>query len=126
MKAKIIMLIDDEELVLKSVSKLLQKQGFDVIVCKSGGEAIEKIKSEEVNLIVCDVRMPGMTGVETLKKIREQVKSAGKNKIPEIIITGYVEDETNKEVEDLNVAEYLYKPFDMRDFLDAVQRSLEA
>src|SRR3989338_10162723 len=70
---KRILVIDDEELVLKSVTKLLEKEGYEVAACRSGKEALEKTKKEAFDLIVCDVRMPKLNGIETLKKIREQV-----------------------------------------------------
>jgi len=121
-----ILLIDDEELVIKSVGKLLNKEGYEVINCESGEEAIERIKNENVDLIVCDVRMPKLSGIETLKNIREFIKTNNRKAVPEILITGYADEEATKQAEALRVAEYLYKPFDLRDFLACVKRSLQS
>jgi len=123
-KPKIVLIIDDEEIVLKSISKLLRKNGYDVLICHSGEEALEKIKKDSVNLIVCDIRMPTMSGVETLKGIRDLLKEKNQEPVPEIVITGYAEDQTNKEIEALKVAEYIYKPFDVRDFLTSIRKHL--
>ena len=115
----------DEELVLKSVTKLLEKEGYEVAACRSGKEALEKTKKEAFDLIVCDVRMPKLNGIETLKKIREQVALKKGKRPPEIVITGYADPAANQEIESLQVAEYLYKPFDLRDFLNAVKKALK-
>lgn len=121
---KKILLIDDEELVVKSVDKLLRKEGYEVIACKSGEDAIEKAKAEAVDLVICDIRMPKLTGIETIRKIRELFKTAGRKLVPEILITGYADEESNHEAEALQVAEYLYKPFDLRDFLTCVKKTI--
>jgi len=123
--SKRILLIDDEELVVKSVSKLLTKQGFEAIVCRSGEEGIEKIKKDTVDLIICDIRMPSISGIETVKEIRRLLEADGKRKVPEILITGYADDDATKEAEALQVAEYIYKPFDLVEFLDCVRRNIK-
>lgn len=121
---KRIMVIDDEELVVKSVEKLLQRQGYGVIVCRSGDIALEMIKKEDVDLIVCDIRMPNISGVETIKKIREIRLGEGRKSIPEILITGYADPECTAEAEKLKVTDYLYKPFDLLAFLASVKKCI--
>ena len=124
MKSKIL-LIDDEELVVKSISKLLSKEGYEVLVSRSGDDAIDKASREVVDLIVCDVRMPGKNGVETIRRIREILKTMKRKPVREIFITGYAEEDIGREVESLQAADYLYKPFDTRDFLNCIKRNLE-
>jgi len=126
MAPKKILVIDDEELVLKSIVVLLRKQGYEVIACKSGEEAVEEIKRSAVDLVVCDVRMPKFSGIETIKTIRSFLASANKKPIREILITGYADEQMSAKVEELKVAEYMYKPFDLRDFLACVKKNLEA
>ena len=121
---KTVMVIDDEELVIKSVEKLLKREGYQVIVCRNGDTAIQAIKTADVDLIVCDIRMPNISGVETIKKIREIRQQNKKTKIPEILITGYADSETNAEAERLQVTDYLYKPFDLMVFLDSVKKNI--
>ena len=123
MAQKKILLVDDEDLVVRSIDKLLKKQGHEVLVCRSGEEALEKIKTLNVDLLVTDVRMPGISGVELIKKIREYLGKNMRPAIKEIIITGYAEDDMNKEAESLKVADYIYKPFDLRDFMAAIDRN---
>lgn len=124
MAEKKILVIDDEELVLKSIQTLLRRTGYEVIVSRNGQEALSVIKELQIDLIVCDVRMPSFSGIETIKAIRSFLLSEQKNLIPEILITGYAEESFNKQIEELNVAEYMYKPFDLRDFLASVKKNL--
>lgn len=124
MKKKKILVIDDEDLVIKSVQRILSRSGFDVIICRNGEEAMAEIKKEDIDLIVCDIRMPGISGIETITEIRRILKNNKKQTIPEILITGYADDELTKAAEALNVAEYIYKPFDLKAFLNCIKDNL--
>lgn len=121
---KKILVIDDEELVIKSVEKILKKEGYKVIVCRRGAEAIDAVKKEHIDLIVCDIRMPNLSGIETIKTIRDIRQQHSQLRIPEILMTGYADQEANAEAEKLMVSDYLYKPFDLRDFLSSVKKNI--
>lgn len=122
--AKNILLIDDDELVTGSLKLLLKNKGYDVEVAKSGWEATKRVERADFDLIIFDVRMPDMDGIETIKKIRDYLKAANKGPIPEILITGYADKDKYEEGTALNVGNYLYKPFDNEDFLRAVKENI--
>ena len=122
--AKKILLVDDEELVIRSVGKLLQKQGYEVLMASSGEEAINLVQKEIIDLVVFDVRMPQMNGIEAIKAIRQYQKKVGRKAIPEILITGYADEHMMEEAEELKVADCLYKPFNVRDFLTCIKKHL--
>ena len=107
--SKRILVIDDESLVADSLRRLLKKSGFEAEITNSGIEALEKIKQFDFDLIVSDIRMPDMDGVEVIKKIRTYLKDEGKPAVPEILITGYASDENLEEAQKLEVADYIYK-----------------
>ncbi|KPK96555.1 MAG: hypothetical protein AMJ95_13570 [Omnitrophica WOR_2 bacterium SM23_72] len=121
---KNVLIIDDEKLVTKSLQKLLAREGYNAVIATSGREAIEKFKNSDFDLIVSDVRMPGMDGIETVEKIRELQKELNKDPIPEIIITGFANEESYNRALKLKVADYIFKPFDSKQFLDAIKRNL--
>lgn len=121
---KNILVIDDEELVAKSLKRLLKKEGYGVTIAASGKEALEKIKDTAFDLIVSDIRMPEIDGIEIIKNIREYLKRKGKKSVPEILITGYASDESFKQAQDLKVADYIYKPFDITEFIKIVKKNL--
>jgi len=79
---------------------------------------------QEFDLIISDIKMPGMNGIETLKKIRELRTAAGKPSIPEVLITGYVEEASLKNALELKVAGFIYKPFSTEEFIAAVKKNL--
>ena len=123
---KSILIIEDEQLITKSLNRLLRKEGYNVAITNSGREALEKIKSEDFDLIVSDIRMPGLDGIETIKEIRKYLVSRQKPPVPEVLITGYADEEKYKQALELKVVDYIYKPFDIKDFLEAVKRNLNA
>ena len=124
--AKRILVIDDEALVIESLKKLLKKKGYDVSIAKNGLEAMQRVEEGDFDLIVSDIRMPDMNGIEIIKKIREYLKRNGKGSVPEILITGYASKENLEEAKKLNVADYIYKPFNIKDFLDGIERNLSS
>lgn len=122
---KNILVIDDEELVTESLKRLLKKEGYNVAIAKSGKEAMERIKETDFNLIVTDVRIPEIDGVEIVKNIRDYLKQNNKKSIPEILITGYSSEESLEQAQELKVADYIYKPFDINVFLETVKKNLK-
>ena len=122
---KRILVIDDEELVTKSVTRLLVYTGYEVLPCRSGEEAFEKIQKETVDLIVSDIRMPQLNGIEAIQKIRQWLKEHRRKPVPEILITGFADEKMHRQAEALNVADFIYKPFDLRDFLTCVKKNLD-
>jgi len=123
--AKRILVIDDEELVVESLKRLLGKEGYNVNMVKNGKEALEKIREADFDLLIADIRMPEMDGVETVKNIREYLKQKGKKLIPEVLITGYSSEENLKQAQELKVADYIHKPFDIKDLLEVVKKNLK-
>lgn len=123
--SKKILVIDDEELVTESLKKLLKKSGYEVEIARNGIKALEKIKESDFDLIISDIRMPDMDGVEVIKQIREHLRLAGKAPVLEILITGYANEESMDQAQKLKVADYLYKPFNIHDFLQIVKKNLD-
>ena len=121
---KKILIIEDEEILTKSLKKLLEKEGYGAETVHNGMSAMEKIKTDDFNLIICDIRMPKMDGIETIRAIRKHLSDNGKKPIPEIIITGYADETKYKDAVNLKVADYIYKPFDTSDFLAAVKKNI--
>ena len=122
---KKILVIDDEGLVTTSLRQLLHKSGYDVDIANSGHAAMDEIKKKDFKLIISDIRMPEMNGIEVIKKIREHLRQTEKTPIPEILITGYADKENFEEAQKLKVADYIYKPFNINEFLDVVKKNLE-
>ena len=113
--AKNILVIDDDGMVSKSLCGLLNKSGFSAEALENGFDAIDRIKDTHIDLIVVDIRMPEIGGVETVKRIKEILKSKHKPDIPVVFITGYTDSKINLEAKELG--EVIFKPFDNQEFL---------
>lgn len=119
-----ILVIDDDRLVAKSLGRLLETQGYGVTVTMNGQEALEAVAKLDFDLIISDIRMPDIDGVETIQKIRATLKEKGKAQIPEIFITGYVEGPSHEEAKKLYTSDFIYKPFDKEKFLTSIDKAL--
>jgi len=122
--AKNILVIDDDKMITKTLQKLLVKKGYGVLIVDNGKDALERIQSFDFDLLICDIRMPQMDGIETIEAIRKERQAQKKTPIREIIITGYADEEKYKSAVNLKVADYIYKPFDIQDLLAAVKKNL--
>ncbi len=118
---KNILLVDDDTLVLKTVGNLLKAQGYNVEPAESVEEALEKVENSSFDLVITDMKMPRMDGIQAIQKIRQLQLSQNKPRIPEIIISGYLDPKKQQEAEGLGIADYIYKPFLIGDFLKTVK-----
>lgn len=116
MKAKILV-IDDELHICNLLEEFLTREGYDVTTSTSAREGIEKIKVERPQIILLDIRMPDMSGIEAIKKIREVDKNVGI-----IMATAVMDEKIAQEAIKLGAEEYIVKPFD----LDYLKKSLLA
>lgn len=124
MKKKILV-VDDEELLTKTFSILLEKKlGHEVRVARGGQDAVEMAETQNFDLILCDIRMPGIDGVETLKRLRGIFRQRQIPCPPEIVMTGYADTAKEKEVQELAPAAYLVKPFDNGVLIEQVRKLL--
>lgn len=121
---KKILLIDDEDIVVKTIHKLLTKTGYQVVSCASGTDAINAISLESFDLVISDIRMPNLNGVETIKRIRVVLLSKKAKPVPEILMSGFADPQTIKDAEKLGAKDFFYKPFDLGEFLASVKRAL--
>lgn len=114
-----ILVIDDDKLVGKTLEKLLISMGYAPVVVTGGEAAISYVKDNDCALIISDIRMPKMDGIDTIKALRHLKPS-----IPEILITGYSDSESYEAAQKLKVANFIYKPFDIGQITQAVSKAL--
>lgn len=121
--AKRILVIDDEGMITQTVGNLLKREGYISEVAGSGYQAIERIKSINFDLIVADIRMPQMDGLETINNIKKYLKDSKKTDIPVIFITGYADSDAHIKAEEYGTV--IFKPFDLKEFLTEVGKTLK-
>jgi CheY-like chemotaxis protein/acyl-CoA thioesterase FadM len=120
-----ILLIDDDKDVLRSLENLLKKDGYDVTAIDDSSKAIEAVKKVNFGLVITDIRMPNLNGIETIKKIKEYQNRSDSLKSEFMVITGYADDDAPKESALLGIANFVIKPFDADVFLETVKKCLE-
>jgi CheY-like chemotaxis protein/glycine cleavage system H lipoate-binding protein len=118
-KANRILVIDDEEVVLASVEKILQRDGSIIDKAMTAEAALEKLKDTQYDVVIADLMLPGMNGLELLCKIRED-----KPDIPTIMITGFATIQSATQAMKIGAVEYLPKPFTRSELRGAVFRAL--
>ena len=121
---KRILVIDDEEILTKTLARLLERQNYEVLVASRPEEACMMTKGKDFDLILCDIRMPEKNGVETIREIRSLTKSKSKGETPVIFLTGFADVKLEKEAQTLNPIAYIFKPFDTLKLLEVIESTL--
>lgn len=122
-KFKKILAVDDDILVRESIKILLGRAGYSVTVTSSGREAVDLLEKQDFDLALTDMRMPGMDGLETLMAMRKVRKAAGKEMIPEIILSAYDDRAAVDKAKKIGVKDFILKPFELDDFLKVIEKS---
>ena len=114
-----ILLVEDEMVVRESVRDWLVEDGYDVEVVETGEEALEKVKQEEYGVIVLDLRLPGIDGLQVFEQAKE-LKPDTKG----VIITAYPSRETRDKAKRLGLLDFLSKPFKVDDLEKLIEAAL--
>jgi len=109
LKKSKILVVDDEPDIVIVLSQFLSKEGFQVLTAHKGEQAIEKVKEFSVDLVLLDLAMPGMSGIETLKELKKI-----KPDINVIMITAYRDAEKVVETFRMGAYDCIFKPFDFK------------
>ncbi len=116
---KTVLVVDDDPYVLESVSTLLREYKYSVISCHSGEEALSKLVDSDISLILTDIKMPGMTGIELLEKIHFIYQ-----KMPVILMTGYAELEMAIDAIKKGAFDFITKPYNADHLLHTVDKAV--
>lgn len=116
-----ILIIDDEEIVLKSCLRIFKKDNFDIETAVSGEEGLAKIEKGHFDIVITDLKMPGIGGMEVVKNVR-----ANNPEITVIIFTGFASVETAREALKLGVFDYIPKPFTPDELRDVISNAIES
>lgn len=123
--AKKILVVDDDHLVVKSLAKLLEQTGYIVSCAENSYEALDLIKRQDFDLIISDIRMPGVDGIETASNIKDVLRAKNKKEIPTIFITGYSDEKSYNNAKKVSPSDFIFKPFDKDKFLQSIKLALE-
>jgi len=122
--SKKILIIDDEELIVRSLKKLLEKNDFEVFLAKNGQDALVMTEEERFDLVIADIRLPGMNGVEAIQAIYNELEKNKQKRIPAIFISGYSTDNIKHAAKKLQPLDYVSKPFNNDELIDTIRKAL--
>lgn len=114
-----ILVVDDEEKIRQSLSGLLDDNGYKAITAENGLECLQIVASQHIDLVILDIIMPEMSGIEVLRKIKEKCKDT-----EVIMITGYADKEKAIAAFRLGAYDLIEKPFESKEILNTVSHSL--
>jgi len=113
-----ILVVEDNQLILKVIETKLKKEGYEVINCENGKEAIERISDSLPDLVITDIMLPYNSGLEIVNFVKEKLQ---KN-IPVIVLSGLGQEKTIEEAFKLGADDYMTKPFNLSELLMRIKR----
>ncbi len=119
----LILIIEDNEKNLKLVRDVLQVKGYETIEAMTGEEGLVLAASRKPDLVLMDIQLPGINGIDALRAMRADPATAH---IPAIAVTASVMTQDRKHIMEAGFDAYLGKPLDLREFLATVKRFVEA
>jgi len=118
--ARTILIIDDDATSREVVRESLEGKGFEFLEAKTGEEALELFASHDIDVVTCDIMLPGTDGIEVLRHIKEI-----KQDTQVIMLTGINEVDTAVEAMRLGAQDYLTKPIRLKELRVVVDRAIE-
>lgn len=115
-----VLVVDDEEEFRDVISKSLQKRGLHVEIAENGLKALEILDKSRTDVVLLDIKMPGMDGIETLRRIRSM-----KPLIEVILLTGHASVDSGIEGMKLGAFDYLMKPIELDPLLEKLSDAYE-
>jgi DNA-binding NtrC family response regulator len=121
MKKANVLIVDDQEGILETLSAILEEKGYRTDTAKTGGEAIEKSKTNFYNVALLDIKLPDIEGTKLLTRIEETSP-----RMVKIMVTGYASLENAMEALNLGADAYIMKPVDPENLLKVINEKLKA
>ncbi len=115
-----ILLIDDEAIALSNLTHVLQREGYRVTACRDGESGLAALQKAEFDLVLSDIKMPGIDGMEVLREVRTSHAD-----VPVIMITGHATLDSAVEAMKAGAYHYLAKPFRLAEAREVVRGALE-
>lgn len=118
-EGKKILLVDDEVMVRDVLKVALEREGYDILEASTANEALELMSDNAISLVISDLKMPGMSGHELLRHIKDK-----NPEIPVFLISGYIGDATNDDILKSGADGFIAKPFKFTEIISIVRKGL--
>jgi DNA-binding NtrC family response regulator len=115
-----VLLVDDEESYLDTAAKIFRRKGIDVELCSIGRDVVSILKEKKCQVVVLDLKMPGMTGQEVLREIKGSLPA-----VQVIILTGHATSDDAAMCLTSGAFDFLIKPVEMAHLMDRIRTAFE-
>ena len=119
----LILIVEDNEKNMKLVRDVLQVKGYETLEAGTGEDGLKMARARKPDLILMDIQLPGMSGIEALKALRAAPATAA---IPVVAITASVMQQDRQQIMNAGFDGFIEKPINLRVFLDTVQKAMKA
>lgn len=117
-----ILVVDDDKTTRKMVSLILKSKGYEVVTAENGMDGLQKLGLEQINLILTDMNMPYMDGIEFTKQVRANPETSH---IPIVMLTTEADEEEKKRAFDAGVDDYLVKPATAEQIVESMKKIIK-
>ena len=118
-----ILVAEDDEVNLFAVRNLLTKNGHEVVTAHNGHEVLKRIMEQDFDLVLMDIQMPEMDGIEATRRIRATEQASGKKPVPIIAMTAYAMNGDREKLLDKGVDGYVSKPFSVKTLMEVIKEN---
>ncbi len=114
-----VLIVEDERHIIESLSFVLEREGFEVTAVEDGEEAIQRLRAARPDILILDLMLPKVGGLEVLKLVRAD---AALRTLPVVVLTAKGRQQDRRMAEEIGVDAFMTKPFANSDVVDAVRR----
>ena len=118
----LVLIVEDNEKNMKLVRDILKAKGYETVEAVTGEEGVKLAKEKKPDLVLMDIQLPGMSGIEAFKQIRADARTA---RIPVIALTASVTPTDRSQITAAGFDAFVSKPISLKEFVDTVKRLLE-
>jgi DNA-binding response OmpR family regulator len=119
-----VLVVDDDPVIMRLLEVNFEMEGYRVVTATDGAEALERIENERPDLVVCDIMMPVVNGLEVVERLRAS-DDEGLRALPVILLSAKAQASEVQKGLDVGADDYITKPFDPLELIERVQALLE-
>lgn len=115
-----ILICEDNQLALRAMSVVLEREGFDPVTVSDGHKAIEMLRKTEFDVVIVDIHLPYHSGLEVIRFLRTDLKK----QTPVLIVSAFSDPQVQRQAGEMKVSGYITKPFDPEDLISKIRASV--
>jgi len=112
-----ILICEDNQLALKAMSVVLEREGYDPVTVSDGQEAIEMLRRKDFDVLIVDIHLPYHSGLEVIRFLRTDLKK----QTPVLIVSAFSDPQVQRQAGEMKVSGYMTKPFDPADLISKIK-----